>query len=335
MIDMIKKKFTFVILTYNHEDFVCDHLNSIKYQITSFGIGMSFDLIIADDNSTDKTQCIIDQWIIKNKSLFNRIKLLYNQQRRGTCYNFSNAIKNVQTEIFNCLDGDDLYTWNNIFPIFDYFDNYDVVYTPILKFKDLVSGWNKNSFYTSLADVKFYEYNKAKWSKYYVSPPFSCGHFFKKSLFTESLLSFIEKFDLIEDRAMWIKLFEENPSLKIKLLNNFQILYRVNNSSVMHTINSDIRIAYSFDSIKQHKFVYDLVTNKKIMRFHFRRATRELKNIFKLRRPRTNLINIFIHKIQVYTFVISNRKITSKMKLNSFNAEYNNFIAFIKEQTDV
>ena len=43
------KSFAFLVLAYNHELFIIDHLESIKFQILTYGKGLEIDLIINDD----------------------------------------------------------------------------------------------------------------------------------------------------------------------------------------------------------------------------------------------------------------------------------------------
>lgn len=63
------KAFTFVILTYNQEQYVVEHLESIKYQIEHFGENIKIHFILADDASKDKTVYKVKSWIERNKNL--------------------------------------------------------------------------------------------------------------------------------------------------------------------------------------------------------------------------------------------------------------------------
>ena len=55
--------FTFVVTCYNQADVVRYALESIRYQIEQYGEGQSFQLVVTDDGSTDKSVGVIDQWI--------------------------------------------------------------------------------------------------------------------------------------------------------------------------------------------------------------------------------------------------------------------------------
>ncbi|WP_288927434.1 glycosyltransferase, partial [uncultured Trichococcus sp.] len=61
--------FTFVAITYNHEKYIIEHLESIKYQIENFSKGKQVNLVISDDGSMDNTMLYAQQWIERNKYL--------------------------------------------------------------------------------------------------------------------------------------------------------------------------------------------------------------------------------------------------------------------------
>ena len=66
---MVVNNFSFLVFTYNHEKYIVDHLESIKYQIENYGIAIDVDLLINDDGSSDQTVHIVDSWINENQSL--------------------------------------------------------------------------------------------------------------------------------------------------------------------------------------------------------------------------------------------------------------------------
>ena len=49
------RDFTFIVITYNHEEFILEHLESIKFLINHYGHGINFTISVADDASKDNT----------------------------------------------------------------------------------------------------------------------------------------------------------------------------------------------------------------------------------------------------------------------------------------
>ena len=72
--------FTFVVTCYNQADVVRYALESIRYQIEQYGEGQSFQLIVTDDGSTDKSVGVIDQWIAGNRGLFAKTDRLFRKE---------------------------------------------------------------------------------------------------------------------------------------------------------------------------------------------------------------------------------------------------------------
>lgn len=103
------------LMTYNHEPFIEDALNSIFKQEANF----VFEIVIGDDFSTDNTLQIIKEFIQKN----NKSNILWNllkrekgdeydieRQRVGRLANFYNILENCKGKYIALLDGDDYWT---------------------------------------------------------------------------------------------------------------------------------------------------------------------------------------------------------------------------------
>ena len=72
------QSFAFCVLAYNHEKYIVEHLESIKYLIEVHGAGIDFQIIVNDDCSTDKTLLLINLWLEKHRELFADIIKIYN-----------------------------------------------------------------------------------------------------------------------------------------------------------------------------------------------------------------------------------------------------------------
>jgi glycosyltransferase involved in cell wall biosynthesis len=100
------------LMTYNHELYIEEALDSIFSQQTNF----KFEVVIGDDFSTDNTLAIIKNFINKNNKENIIWKLLernkgdsydITRQKVGRLYNFFNIIENCIGTYIALLDGDD------------------------------------------------------------------------------------------------------------------------------------------------------------------------------------------------------------------------------------
>jgi len=92
-----------LMITYNHQRFIAQAIESVLMQRTSFNI----ELIIGDDCSTDDTRKIIDHYCRDNPG---RIKKLYRDKNVGGVRNFVEAYQACAGRYIATLDGDDYWT---------------------------------------------------------------------------------------------------------------------------------------------------------------------------------------------------------------------------------
>ena len=97
---MDKIDFTFGVLCYNQEDFIIEHLESIKYQIENYGSKYNTHLIISDDCYTDKTVAYAEVWIKNNYELFTSVRIMVQEHNQGIVKNVTKILRNIDTEKF-------------------------------------------------------------------------------------------------------------------------------------------------------------------------------------------------------------------------------------------
>jgi glycosyltransferase involved in cell wall biosynthesis len=102
--------------TYNGEKYIAEQLHSILEQL-----GKSDELIISDDHSTDNTIRVIEECADP------RIKLVYNNTKKGYTRNFENAIRCCVGDIIFISDQDDVWMDNKVEVMKQYLDTYDLV----------------------------------------------------------------------------------------------------------------------------------------------------------------------------------------------------------------
>ncbi|MEO8517209.1 MAG: glycosyltransferase [Flavobacterium sp.] len=93
------------MITYNHENYLKQAIDSVLMQKTTF----DFELVIANDNSPDKTHSIVEECIQTHPN-GSKIKYLHNKVNMGMMPNFANALKNCSGKYVAMCEGDDYWT---------------------------------------------------------------------------------------------------------------------------------------------------------------------------------------------------------------------------------
>ena len=96
---------TVICLSYNHEKYVVEALNSVLQQKYS-----PVELIVVDDCSTDKSASIIDNWCLQQ----NNITFIKNEQNSGNTKSFNKALKIASGDYIIDLAADDVLTHDGI-----------------------------------------------------------------------------------------------------------------------------------------------------------------------------------------------------------------------------
>ena len=100
------KKIDILMATYNGEKYLVEQLDSIINQTYH-----NWNLLIRDDNSTDKTLEIIQNYHKKDK----RIKILKdNKGNLGIVRNFEELLKSSESEFIMFSDQDDIWVENKL-----------------------------------------------------------------------------------------------------------------------------------------------------------------------------------------------------------------------------
>jgi glycosyltransferase involved in cell wall biosynthesis len=88
------------MITYNHEQFIAEAIESIVMQKTNF----DFELIIGEDCSTDKTREIC---LAYERKFPGRVRLLAREKNLGVMPNFADTLQNCQAKYIALCEGDD------------------------------------------------------------------------------------------------------------------------------------------------------------------------------------------------------------------------------------
>lgn len=133
--------YQFIVKTYNHEKYILDYLNSLKFQILTYRPKYPVILNIVDDNSVDQTLKIVNEFKKLYSDLFFEFDIIVSYSNKGINLNQKKAVSIVKSILFHIMDGDDLYSPNNIFDFIDLSVNYDYTFSPNyhLHEKDVIS----------------------------------------------------------------------------------------------------------------------------------------------------------------------------------------------------
>lgn len=112
---MFKYDVSVVLVSYNHQDYIKEALDSILMQKVNF----KYEIIFADDCSTDDTQKVIRELTknIKDK------QLLFSKENKGNTYNTLNAYSKCRGKYIIVLEGDDYwYSENKLQTQYDFLE---------------------------------------------------------------------------------------------------------------------------------------------------------------------------------------------------------------------
>lgn len=246
------EEFTFISLTYNQEKYITEHLNSIKYLISTFGQGMKFDYILADDCSKDGTVSVASEWVEKNAGLFRNIIILSNKENQGVVRNLVAAMKKCRTANFKFLAGDDKYYKNNIFELYENINN-KILISPVIPFGESVDKadfrWYSDSYFMLKYACEKGKLNKLQRVNNFIP---AAGVFFDvRELITDEFTSYIYDYRNIEDYPMWRYLID-TKRYDVSVLTEPYVEYRIN-SGISNNKSHEKRKSFDEELIKMHK----------------------------------------------------------------------------------
>lgn len=96
-------KVSVAIITYNHERFIAQAIESVLMQETDFPV----ELVIGEDCSTDGTRVIVCEYADRYPG---RVRLLLSERNQGTIANVVATLNACRGQYITLLDGDDYWT---------------------------------------------------------------------------------------------------------------------------------------------------------------------------------------------------------------------------------
>tara|TARA_B100000963_G_C22622279_1_gene670560 strand:+ start:1229 stop:2188 length:960 start_codon:yes stop_codon:yes gene_type:complete len=91
------------IITYNHEQFIAQTIDSVLMQEVDF----EFEIVVGDDESKDNTRAILEQYQLTYPDIIN---LMPKNKNVGPTKNFAKTLLACEGQYIALLDGDDYWT---------------------------------------------------------------------------------------------------------------------------------------------------------------------------------------------------------------------------------
>jgi hypothetical protein len=277
--------FTFVALTYNHAQYILEHLESIKYLIENYGDGIDVDIIIADDASQDDTVEIIKLWFSKNTSLFRKITILSDGVNKGTCKNLIAALNYLTTDYCKISAGDDVFSYENLFFECRKLDgNHILSGLPL----NLINGTLMDTrfdlfhlFASNIIYAKFDYLARLKRITFFNSPSIVYA---VPALLNKDITDFIDQYSVTEDYPLQIKMAELFKPLKFVQIEKIFVYYRrtVNSTYIIKNteFNQDKSDIFNY-LIKSEQNIYGKLLLRNRL-FCFRLNNKYSKRVFNL-----------------------------------------------------
>lgn len=219
--------FTFVVITYNHEAYVLEHLESIAHQIREHGQGSTFQLIIADDASKDRTLDLARHWLGQHEGLFVDVQIYTQATNQGTCHNYTKVWPQVRGELCKLTAGDDVYSCENLLSEWRRLRGFDMSSGYPLNLIDGHLSWPAFFNLNMVASNRIY--GRGDYMKRLLGISFSHTPslmFSTRVLRDDVIRDFVRRFAVTEDYPMHVKMAERFAPLSFAQSPLVHIYYR-------------------------------------------------------------------------------------------------------------
>ena len=222
-----RPSFAFLVVTYNHQDYILEHLESIKYLVLTHGSGIDVDVIVNDDCSKDQTRSLVDSWLQINGGLFRHVKTLYNPKNLGTCASVNNMLTHMVADRCKLTAGDDVYSFENIFELTKHDSDVAMVSGRALYLLGDALGEDRRSNALTTATQVIYQndslLHRFKHFSYNNAPNLQYA---TECLLHPKVRAHLQRFDVTEDWPLQVAIARQFPERRFKLINEVLVYYR-------------------------------------------------------------------------------------------------------------
>ena len=227
MPEIKRASFAFGVAAFNHQHYILEHLESIKYLVLTHGTNIDTDLIINDDCSRDNTRILVDKWLNLNAGLFRLVKTIYNPSNLGTCASVSNILEYVTADRCKLTGGDDVYSYENIFDLTRYNQNFSIISGRALYLLGDKLGIDRFSNDLATATQVIYKQDnllhRLKHFSYNNAPNILYA---TECLLHPNVRSFLKRFDVMEDWPLQVAIARQYPDRQFQLIDQVLVYYR-------------------------------------------------------------------------------------------------------------
>ncbi len=227
MIADTKPSFAFLVVTYNHQDYILEHLESIKYLVQNHGTAWDVDLIVNDDASRDQTRTLVDRWLAINATMFRHVKTLYNPKNLGTCASVNNMLTLMVADRCKLTAGDDVYSFENIFELTAYESDTAMVSGRALYLLGDALGVDRMANTLATASQAIYQrdslLHRFKHLSYNNAPNLLYA---TECLLNPKVREFLQRFDVVDDWPLQVAIAREYPMHRLVLIDQVLVYYR-------------------------------------------------------------------------------------------------------------
>lgn len=314
-----KPSFAFQVLAYNHQAYILEHLESIKYLVQTYAKDIDVDLMVNDDCSKDQTTSLVNAWLELNANLFRHIKKIYNQKNIGTCASVNNMLDHMVADRCKLTAGDDVYSFENIFELTQCSEDAAMVSgRPLYLIGDNLDLDNVANFLVTATQVIYQDdslLHRFKHLSYSNAPNLLYA---TECLMHEKVRSYLRKFDVTEDWPLQIAIARQFPIRRFWLIDKVFVYYRRTEGSTYIVANK----RFTEDKVK----IYDDLISVENNWFEMMRL-KSRKFCFLLNRATlSKIINIdiylFLFSLAVRLIKTYQHHILAKIDVNNHKRHY-------------
>jgi glycosyltransferase involved in cell wall biosynthesis len=222
-----KPSFAFLVLAYNHQDYILEHLESIKYLVQTYAQDIDVDLIVNDDCSKDQTRNLVDAWLQLNANLFRHLKKIYNPKNLGTCASVNNMLDHMVAERCKLTAGDDVYSFENIFELTQHEGNVAMVSGRALHLLGDDLGMDHMANRITTATQVIYQNDSLLHRFKHLSYSNAPNLFYAtKCVMHPDVRAYLRRFDVVEDWPLQVAIAEHFPKYQYQLIDEVLVYYR-------------------------------------------------------------------------------------------------------------
>ncbi len=272
--------FAFLVLAYNHQAYIIEHLESIKYLVLRYGSGIDVDLIVNDDCSKDDTQALIEKWLAENSNLFRRTTKLFHKENIGTCASLGKMLEVMFADRCKLTAGDDVYSFENIFEVTKCGPDVAMISGRDLYLRGGALAIDRNASFLASATQVIYQndeiLHRFKHPSYNSTPNIL---YVTECLMHPEVRVTLTRYDVTEDWPLQVAIARAFPKRKFKLIDAVLVYYRRTQGSTYIVANrrfkSDKILIYN-DLIEKERSCVEKI-RLMLRRYCFEKGGRSLR----------------------------------------------------------